>query len=58
MAPVAFLVALFLSVPVAVVLALTAIWYVLESGNAVLFDSVGQKLFGGWRTTGCSRYRC
>lgn len=47
-----FLVALFVSVPVAIVLAITAIWYIWESGNAVLFDSFAQKMFSGLENYG------
>ncbi len=47
-----FLVALFLSVPVAIVLGVTAIWYVWESGNTVLYDSFAQKMFGGLENYG------
>ncbi len=52
MSAVLFLVALLLSVPVAIVLAITAIWYVWESGNTVLFDSFAQKMFGGLENYG------
>jgi len=52
MSPVVFLVALFLSVPVAIVLAVTAIWYVWESGNTVLYDSFAQKMFAGLENYG------
>ncbi|WP_114388794.1 TRAP transporter large permease [Notoacmeibacter marinus] len=47
MSPIVFFVALFASVPVAIVLAITAIWYIWESGNTILFDSFAQKIFGG-----------
>ncbi len=47
MSPVLFLTTLLLSVPVAVVLAITSIWYIWESGNTVLYDSLAQKMFGG-----------
>ncbi|MDA7965307.1 TRAP transporter large permease [Ruegeria sp.] len=52
MSAVLFLAALLLSVPVAIVLAITAIWYIWESGNAVLFDSFAQKMFGGLENYG------
>ncbi|MDF1668874.1 MAG: TRAP transporter large permease [Roseovarius sp.] len=52
MSPVVFLVALFLSVPVAIVLAVTAIWYIWESGNTVLYDSFAQKMFAGLENYG------
>ncbi len=38
---------LFIAVPVALVLVLTAIWYILESNNLVLFDSFAQQMFAG-----------
>lgn len=41
----AFFVLLFCAVPIALVLALTSIWYIWTSGNAVLFDSYPQQLF-------------
>ncbi|SEO96135.1 TRAP transporter, DctM subunit [Salinihabitans flavidus] len=47
MTPVVFVLLLFGAVPVALVLALTAIWYVWESGNTVLFDSFAQQMFSG-----------
>lgn len=47
-----FLAALLLSVPVAIVLALTAIWYIWETGNTVLYDSFAQKMFGGLENYG------
>ncbi len=52
MSPVIFLCALFLSVPVAIVLVVTAIWYIWESGNTVLYDSFMQKMFGGLENYG------
>ncbi len=52
MSPVIFLVALFLSVPVAIVLVVTAIWYIWESGNTVLYDSLAQKMFAGLENYG------
>lgn len=47
MTPILFLILLFASVPVALVLALTALWYISESGNTVLYDSFAQQLFSG-----------
>ena len=38
--------------PVAIVLAITAIWYIWESGNTVLYDSFAQKMFGGLENYG------
>ncbi len=52
MSPIVFLATLFLSVPVAIVLIVTAIWYIWESGNAVLFDSFARKMFGGLENYG------
>lgn len=47
-----FLILLFLSVPIALVLALTALWYIGTSGNSVLFDSYPQQLFGAIESYG------
>ena len=52
MTPVIFLTALFISVPVAIVLVITSIWYIWESGNTVLYDSIAQKMFGGLENYG------
>lgn len=52
MSPIIFLAALFLSVPVAIVLVITAAWYIWESGNTVLYDSFAQKMFGGLENYG------
>ncbi|WP_306144096.1 TRAP transporter large permease [Roseibium sp. MMSF_3412] len=52
MSTVVFLAALLLSVPVAIVLGVTAIWYIWESGNTVLYDSFAQKMFGGLENYG------
>ena len=52
MSPVVFLVTLFLSVPVAIVLGVTAIWYILESSNTILYDSFAQKMFSGLENYG------
>jgi len=47
MTPLIFAFKLLIAVPVALVLSLTAIWYIWESGNTVLFDSFAQKMFAG-----------
>lgn len=52
MSPVVFLAALLLSVPIGIVLAITAIWYIWESGNTILYDSFAQKMFGGLENYG------
>ncbi|MEM9576908.1 MAG: TRAP transporter large permease [Pseudomonadota bacterium] len=52
MSAVVFLVALLISVPVAVVLAVTAIWYIWQSGNVILFDSFALKMFSGLENYG------
>ncbi|NOD76905.1 MULTISPECIES: TRAP transporter large permease [unclassified Ruegeria] len=52
MSPIVFLATLLLSVPVAIVLAITAIWYIWESGNTILYDSFAQKMFGGLENYG------
>ena len=52
MSPIVFLIALFLSVPVAIVLGVTAMWYIWESGNQILFDSFAQKMFAGLENYG------
>ncbi|MEM6460296.1 MAG: TRAP transporter large permease [Pseudomonadota bacterium] len=52
MTPVVFVLTLLLSVPVAVVLVITAIWYIWESGNTILYDSFAQKMFGGLENYG------
>ncbi len=52
MTPIVFLAALLVSVPVAFVLIITAIWYISESGNTVLYDSFAQKMFGGLENYG------
>ena len=38
--------------PLLLVLALTAIWYIWESGNTVLYDSFAQKMFSGLENYG------
>ncbi|MEQ8899037.1 MAG: TRAP transporter large permease [Roseovarius sp.] len=52
MTPIVFAFKLLIGVPVALVLALTAIWYIWESGNAVLYDSFAQKMFSGLENYG------
>ncbi len=52
MSAIAFLILLFLSVPVAIVLCVTAIWYIWESGNTILYDSFAQKMFSGLENYG------
>lgn len=47
MTPALFFVKLLLAVPVAVVLALTAMWYIWESDNTILYDSFAQRMFSG-----------
>ncbi|MCV2886808.1 TRAP transporter large permease [Ruegeria aquimaris] len=47
MTPVLFALLLFGSVPIALVLALTALWYIYDSGNLVLYDSFAQQMFAG-----------
>ena len=47
MTPILFVGLLFLSVPISLVLALTAIWYILESGETVLYQSFAQQMFSG-----------
>ncbi|GAA0788791.1 TRAP transporter large permease [Marinobacterium sediminicola] len=47
-----FFLLLFAAVPIALVLALTALWYIATSGNSVLFDSYPQQLFGAVESYG------
>lgn len=47
MTPIIFAFKLLIAVPVALVLALTSIWYIWDSGNTVLYSSFAQKVFGG-----------
>ncbi|MDY0206697.1 MAG: TRAP transporter large permease [Pseudomonas sp.] len=47
-----FLILLFCTVPIALVLALTALWYITTSGNTVLFSSYTQQLFGAIESYG------
>ena len=52
MTPVIFFTKLLLSVPVAIVLALTAMWYIWESDNTILYDSFAQRMFSGIESYG------
>ena len=52
MTPALFFAKLLLAVPVAVVLSLTAIWYIFESGNTILYDSFAQRMFSGIESYG------
>ncbi|MBE0455230.1 MAG: TRAP transporter large permease [Roseovarius sp.] len=52
MTPLVFAFKLLIAVPVALVLALTAIWYIWESGNTVLYNSFAQKMFSGLENYG------
>lgn len=52
MTPLFFAFKLLIGVPVALVLALSAIWYIWESGNTVLYDSFAQKMFSGLENYG------
>lgn len=52
MTPLIFAFKLLIAVPVALVLALTAIWYIWDSGNVVLYDSFAQKMFSGLENYG------
>ncbi|MBP5857463.1 TRAP transporter large permease [Marivibrio halodurans] len=52
MTPLIFAFKLLIGVPVALVLALSAIWYIWESDNAVLYDSFAQKMFSGLENYG------
>lgn len=52
MTPLVFAVKLLIGVPVSLVLALSAIWYIWESGNTVLYDSFAQKMFSGLENYG------
>ncbi|BFM50903.1 TRAP transporter large permease [Marinomonas sp. THO17] len=49
---VVFLLLLFLAIPIALVLALTALWYIYSSDNLVLLDSYPQQLFGAIESYG------
>lgn len=52
MTPLAFFLLLFGNVPIAIVLALSAVVYIAESGNTVLFDSFAQQMFSGLENYG------
>lgn len=52
MTPLIFAFKLLIAVPVALVLALTAIWYIWESDNTVLYGSFAQKMFSGLENYG------
>lgn len=52
MTPLVFILTLLIAVPVPLVLALSAIWYIWESGNLVLFESFAQKMFSGLENYG------
>jgi tripartite ATP-independent transporter DctM subunit len=45
--PALFFTKLLLAVPVAIVLSLTAMWYIWESDNTILYDSFAQRMFSG-----------
>lgn len=47
-----FFLLLFTAVPIALVLALTAMWYIQASGNTVLFESYPQQLFSAIESYG------
>ncbi|MBD3896419.1 TRAP transporter large permease [Halomonas sp. ML-15] len=47
-----FAILLLAAVPIALVLALTAVWYIAASGNTVLFESYPQQLFGAIESYG------
>ncbi|MGX1101493.1 TRAP transporter large permease [Amorphus sp. MBR-141] len=47
MVPISFAFLLFAGVPIALVLAMTAMVYILTSGNLILFQSFPQQLYGG-----------
>lgn len=52
MTPFVFAFKLLVGVPVAIVLALSAAWYVWESGNTILYDSFASKMFAGLENYG------
>ena len=52
MTPLVFCLLLFGTVPIAVVLALSAIVYIAERGNIILFDSFAQQMFSGLENYG------
>lgn len=47
-----FLILLLLAVPISLVLALSAAWYIWQSDNTVLFDSFAQQMFSGIESYG------
>lgn len=47
-----FLIALLASVPVSIVLVVASVWYIWESGNTILYDSLAQKMFSGLENYG------
>ena len=52
MTPVIFVFKLLIGVPISLVLTLTAIWYIWESDNIILYDSFAQKMFSGLENYG------
>lgn len=52
MTPLVFCLLLFGTVPIAIVLALSAVVYIAESGNIILFDSFAQQMFSGLENYG------
>lgn len=52
MTPLVFCLLLFGTVPIAIVLALSAVVYIAESGNFILFDSFAQQMFSGLENYG------
>ena len=52
MTPTLFIAKLLLAVPVAITLALTAMWYIWESDNTILFESFAQRMFSGIESYG------
>ena len=52
MTPLVFCLLLFGTVPIAIVLALSAVVYIAESGNTILFDSFAQQMFSGLENYG------
>lgn len=52
MTPLIFVFTLLITVPIPLVLAMTAIWYIWESDNTVLYDSFAQMMFSGLENYG------
>lgn len=52
MTPLVFCLLLFGTVPIAIVLALSAVVYIADSGNFILFDSFAQQMFSGLENYG------